>query len=107
MTKKWYENDSLRKECSATVLSTKEVGDHFEIVLDGTVIFPEGGGQLSDQGWIDDIPVYYAAESGDDVRHFTHKALPVGEKVTVRLDWDVRLDRMQQHCGEHMLSYAF
>lgn len=107
MTKKWYENDSLRKECSATVLSTKEVEDHFEIVLDGTVIFPEGGGQLSDQGWIDDIPVYYAAESGDDVRHFTHKALPVGEKVTVRLDWDVRLDRMQQHCGEHMLSYAF
>ena len=41
------------------------------------------------------------------MRHFTHKALPVGKKVTVRLDWDVRLDRMQQHCGEHMLSYAF
>lgn len=46
MTKKWYENDSLRKECSATVLSTKEVGDHFEIVLDGTVIFPEGAGSF-------------------------------------------------------------
>ena len=30
-----------------------------------------------------------------------------GKTVTVKLDWPVRLDRMQQHCGEHILSYAF
>ena len=27
--------------------------------------------------------------------------------MAVKLDWPVRLDRMQQHCGEHILSYAF
>lgn len=27
--------------------------------------------------------------------------------MQAKLDWQVRFDHMQQHCGEHMLSYAF
>lgn len=107
MTVKLYENDSLRRTCQATVVACEQRDDHYEIVLDRTVIFPEGGGQLSDQGKIDDVDVYYAADDGADVRHYTKQPLPVGQAVTVTLDWDLRLDRMQQHCGEHILSYAF
>ena len=80
-------------------------------MLDQTVIFPEGGGQLSDQGEItydaSKIKIEHASEKADVIYHESTSAIPIGEKVTVKLDWQVRLDHMQQHCGEHMLSYAF
>lgn len=107
MTEKLYEKDSMLRSCTATVTDCQQKDDHYEISLDRTVIFPEGGGQLSDQGLINDIPVYYAADDGAQVLHYTRKPLPVGTPVTVTLNWEVRLDRMQQHCGEHILSYAF
>ena len=107
MTEKLYENDSLLQSCQATVVSCEKKEDHYEVILDRTVLFPEGGGQLSDQGWLDKVPVFYASEEGPDVRHWTREPLEPGKTVAVKLDWPVRLDRMQQHCGEHILSYAF
>ncbi|WP_308664211.1 alanyl-tRNA editing protein [uncultured Acidaminococcus sp.] len=107
MTEKLYENDSLLQSCQATVVSCEKKEDHYEVILDRTVLFPEGGGQLSDQGWLDKVPVFYASEEGQDVRHWTREPLEPGKTVAVKLDWPVRLDRMQQHCGEHILSYAF
>lgn len=107
MTEKLYENDSLLQSCQATVVSCEKKEDHYEVILDRTVLFPEGGGQLSDQGWLDKVPVFYASEEGPDVRHWTQEPLEPGKTVAVKLDWPVRLDRMQQHCGEHILSYAF
>ena len=107
MTEKLYENDSLLRDCQATVRSCEKKEDHYEVILDKTVIFPEGGGQLSDRGWLDDVPVYHASEDGAEVRHWTRTPVEPGKTVAVKLDWPVRLDRMQQHCGEHILSYAF
>lgn len=107
MTEKLYENDSLLQSCQATVVSCEKKEEHYEVILDRTVLFPEGGGQLSDQGWLDKVPVFYASEEGTDVRHWTREPLEPGKTVVVKLDWPVRLDRMQQHCGEHILSYAF
>lgn len=107
MTAKLYEDDSMLTTCTATVEDCVQKEDHYEILLDRTVIFPEGGGQLSDQGLLDKVPVYYASEEGEKVWHWTKAPLAAGTSVSVTLNWDVRLDRMQQHCGEHILSYAF
>ena len=52
VTEKLYENNSLLKECQAKVLKCDKNAAGYEIVLDRTVIFPEGGGQLSDKGWL-------------------------------------------------------
>ena len=107
MTEKLFEQNSMLTECDATVVSCTPKEDKFLVVLDKTVIFPEGGGQLSDQGKIDDVKVSYAAEKDKEVIHYADKAFQPGQKVHVTLDWQVRLDRMQQHTGEHILSYAF
>jgi alanyl-tRNA synthetase len=107
MTEKLFEKDSMLKSCDATVVSCTPQDDKYLVVLDRTVIFPEGGGQLSDEGRINDVSVYYAAEENGEVVHYTDKPLPIGGKVKVALDWNIRLDHMQQHCGEHILSYAF
>ena len=48
MTEKLYEQDSMLKSCLATVLSCAEDKRGYAVVLDRTVFFPEGGGQLSE-----------------------------------------------------------
>ena len=42
MTKKLY-YDSERIECEATVLASEKTEDGYDILLDATVIYPEGG----------------------------------------------------------------
>lgn len=107
MTVKLYEKNALLTECQAQVVGCEPEKDYFRVALDQTVIFPEGGGQLSDQGKIQDAEVFHAAEKEGQVWHYTKTPLAVGEKVHVSLNWPLRLDRMQQHTGEHLLSYAF
>lgn len=106
MTKKLYENNALLKECQAIVTACTENAGIYLIELDQTVLFPEGGGQLSDIGKLNDIAVLHVSEKDGHIYHECAAALAVGTNVNVTLDWNVRLDRMQQHLGEHILSYA-
>lgn len=107
MTVKLYENNSLLKSCQAVVTACTESKGKYLIELDQTVFFPEGGGQLSDKGIISDAKVAHVAEKNGHILHECDKPLAVGSMVEAKLDWMVRLDRMQQHLGEHILSYAF
>ena len=50
MTEKLFERDSNLKTCEATVLECEQAPQGYAVVLDRTVLFPEGGGQLSDTG---------------------------------------------------------
>lgn len=106
MTDKLYNDNVMLKECTATVLACEEKDGKFLVELDRTVIFPEGGGQLSDRGKINDVNVLHAGEKEGRIFHECDQPLEVGAQVTVSLDWAVRLDRMQQHCGEHILSFV-
>lgn len=106
MTVKLFENNSLLKECTATVTACTEKEGRYLVELDQTVFFPEGGGQLSDKGKIADVIVSHVSEKDGHIYHECDKPLEVGAEVKAVLDWRVRLDRMQQHLGEHLLSYA-
>ena len=106
MTVKLFENNSLLKECTATVTACTEKEGRYLVELDQTVFFPEGGGQLSDKGKIADVIVSHVSERDGHIYHECDKPLEVGTEVKAVLDWRVRLDRMQQHLGEHLLSYA-
>ena len=106
MTVKLFENNSLLKECMATVTACTEKEGQYLVELDQTVFFPEGGGQLSDKGKINEAVVSHVSEKDGHIYHECDKPLEVGAEVKAVLDWRVRLDRMQQHLGEHLLSYA-
>ena len=106
MTIKLFNDNVMLKNCQATVLACEERDGKFFIELDQTVIFPEGGGQLSDRGKINDVSVLHASEKEGRLWHECDAPLEVGAEVEVTLDWAVRLDRMQQHCGEHILSFV-
>ena len=106
MTIKLFNDNVMLRNCKATVLACEEREGKFFIELDQTVIFPEGGGQLSDRGKINDVNVLHASEKDGRLWHECDAPLEVGAEVEVTLDWAVRLDRMQQHCGEHILSFV-
>lgn len=107
MTEKLYYLDSHRTECDAVVRACTETDRAYEVLLDRTVIFPEGGGQPCDLGTVGDAAILFARDDGAEVTHIVSRPLPVGETVHVTLDWERRFDFMQQHSGEHLLSFAF
>ena len=104
MTEKIYLNDSYCKEFTATVLSCEKAEKGYEVVLDKTAFFPEGGGQSADEGTLDGICVIDVQETDDAIKHLTESELPVGKEVSCVIDWETRFARMQGHSGEHIIS---
>ena len=105
-TQKLYETDAYVQEFNAAVLSCTPQGEAFAFVLDRTAFFPEGGGQPCDLGTLGGAKVLDVRTDGETVTHLTDAPLPVGQTVAGCLDWARRLDAMQQHTGEHILSGA-
>ena len=82
MTEKLYDADAYLWEFSATVVDCHAAGDGFDVILDRTAFFPEGGGQAGDGGTLDGIPVTDVQISQGIVSHRTPSPFPVGTKVT-------------------------
>ena len=91
-------------EMTASVLSCTEENGVFLVTLSSSPLFPEPGGQLSDTGRIDCVPVSEVRTVGGKTIHYCSSPLAVGKTVTVTLDVDARLDHSAQHTGEHILS---
>ncbi len=90
--------------CEAKVISCERAGENYSIVLDRTIIFPEGGGQPADRGSIGAARIIDAKEKDGIVYHICDGEAPIGDGVTVELDIPRRLDHTEQHTGEHILS---
>lgn len=103
-TEKLYYADPFIKEFPATVLSC-EAGKHgYQVVLDCTAFYPEGGGQPADHGTLGDAAVTDVHEKGGVIFHTCDRPLEAGKMVVGSIDWTRRFDHMQQHSGEHICS---
>ena len=107
MTQKLYETDAYVQEFAAAVLSCTPAKGGYAVVLDRTAFFPEGGGQPCDLGTLGTAKVTDVHTDGTTITHTTDAPLEPGTAVTGRIDWPRRLDAMQQHTGEHILSGTF
>ena len=103
-TRKLYYEDVYIKEFTAKVLECREGKKGYEIILDQTAFYPEGGGQPCDLGTLNEIAVTDVREKDGEIVHHTEVALEVGSEVTGKIDWERRFDLMQQHSGEHIVS---
>lgn len=103
-TKQLYYGNPHLSQFSATVLSCEETDSGFEIILDQTAFYPEGGGQAADTGFLSGIRVLDTRERGGTVVHLCSGSLAVGKAVEGSIDYELRFDRMQQHTGEHIVS---
>ena len=103
-TRKLYYEDSHLAAFSARVLSCTPTEKGYEVVLDATAFYPEGGGQAADTGYFGGVRVLDTRERGETVVHQCEQPLEPGQTVEGRIDWERRFDRMQQHSGEHIVS---
>jgi len=104
MSEKLYYRDSFMKEFTATVLSCEQDKAGWKVILDQTAFYPEGGGQPADHGILGGVKVLDVREKEGVILHICQEALPVGQAVTGKIDWERRFDHMQQHSGEHIVS---
>jgi alanyl-tRNA synthetase len=89
----------------------------WQVALDRTAFYPEGGGQPWDMGVLVataksgavlEVAVERVVEDEvGEVWHFVRKPLPQGTEVVGRVDADRRMDHTQQHTGQHLLSAVF
>ena len=112
-TEKYFEADAYRTQAEGRILAIEPDGKGGgKAALDGTVFYPEGGGQPADRGTLTladgtVLTVTDVHESAGVIWH-TVASLPesvsAGAVVTEAIDWAWRFDKMQQHTGEHILS---
>jgi len=101
---KLYEQNAYLKTFTAKVLSCTQGKKGFDIVLDQTAFYPEGGGQPFDTGILGGVEVLEVHERDGHVVHTCKAALDVGSEVCGEIDWERRFDLMQNHSGEHIVS---
>lgn len=89
---------------TARVLSCEKAKDGWLVTLDKTAFYPEGGGQPADHGTLGKARVLDVHEKDGRILHLTDGPLAVGEEVDGEIDPIRRVDMMQQHTGEHILS---
>jgi alanyl-tRNA synthetase len=119
MTDRLYYHDSFLYEFDAEVIDGREgvAEPRLAIILDRTAFYPTSGGQVFDTGWIASasnpelrVQVEEVAEQDDGtILHFMSGNPPfeTGSQVHGAIDQGRRLDHMQQHSGQHVLSAAF
>ena len=104
MTEKLFYQDSHRSTFTAIVQEVRPSGNGYEIILDRTAFFPEGGGQSSDTGSLGGVSVSDVQEIDGKIIHYTDGPLVEGTDVEGCIDWTERFSKMQQHTGEHIVS---
>lgn len=134
MTNRLYYTDPALHAFDAVVVHVEQRDDRLAVTLDRTAFYPSSGGQPFDTGTLgglhvidvvdeDDGSVVHIVEPPSDITERMQGAkggqarvgpgsdgdrplLRPGQAVHGVIDWSRRLDHMQQHTGQHVLSAA-
>src|SRR5436853_6953343 len=107
-----FREDAYLTSTPATVLGLTEKGG---IVVDRTCFYATSGGQPDDSGILvtsaGEFPLVTAVYNDQlktEIAHVPAEGVaerpPVGETVTLKLDWGPRYRRMRMHTALHLLS---
>lgn len=101
---KLYESTPYLTHFSGVVESCTPSKKGFDVILNQTAFYPEGGGQPYDTGTLGGASVLEVHERNGRVVHTCTEALEVGSTVEGKINWERRFDLMQNHSGEHIVS---
>ena len=107
MTERIYYTEPTCRAFEATVTRTGERDGRSLVTLDRTAFYPTSGGQPFDTGRLGSVEVVETIDEDDDIVHVVSAPVAPGTRVRGEIDWARRLDHMQQHTGQHVLSAAF
>ena len=118
-TQQDYYSDTSQTEFSATVLDCKSLTQiqieslnlssevvvtptHY-VVLDRTLFYPEGGGQLGDQGTLGEAKVVDTRIENGVIYHLTNCSVEEGG-ISGQIDWESRRQLMDHHTAVHIVG---
>ncbi|MBY0503200.1 MAG: alanyl-tRNA editing protein [Bryobacteraceae bacterium] len=98
-TRKLFWEDPYRTSLDTRIRAV--AGD--EVSLDETILYALSGGQESDAGTINGLPVLAARKEGLDIWYRLPAAFTAGEAVQVKLDWPRRYALMRLHFAAELV----
>jgi alanyl-tRNA synthetase len=103
-TTRLYYDDAVLGCFSATVTATTDGGR--VVYLDRSAFYPTSGGQPHDLGTLADVAIVDVVDEEERVAHHLAEPLDLaaGSMVVGQVDMARRVDHMQQHTGQHLLS---
>lgn len=102
-----YYDDMYQTEIDAEVINIKNINGITYLILDKTLFFPEGGGQPSDTGTINNIGIQELKYKDEQVLHQVNaNVFKVGDKINLKIDWTHRHKYMRIHSAGHLLHEA-
>jgi alanyl-tRNA synthetase len=106
VTRRLFYEDQYLREFSSRVIRRLEIAGRPAVVLEATAFYPTSGGQPHDTGSINGARVVDVVEEGEEIVHVLDRAFD-GDEARGTVDWARRMDHLQQHHGQHLLSEAF
>jgi len=114
-TGRHYYDDTSRTQFEANVLHCTEIDPSalnlssevqgtptHAVILDHTLFYPEGGGQLGDSGTLGDATVFDTHIEGDIILHLTNG--PLSGAVNGEVSWERRKQLMDHHTSVHIIG---
>lgn len=108
MTKKLYWKYPYKTSFKAEIIEVKEKG----LILDKTLFYPQGGGQVCDKGVIKkynkEFNVKFVSKEGQNILHHLsgrfQDYLKQKDLIDGKIDWKYRYGVMCAHSSQHVLS---
>ncbi len=108
-TRRIFHENPYAKRISAKIVCIREN----RVVLDRTIVYPTGGGQVSDTGVLTygekRYIIKHAEKQGETIIHYLDREardLKPGDTVLVEIDWDRRYANMRHHTATHIMLGA-
>lgn len=98
-----FERQPYLTDLEAEIVDVREESGEWLAVLQDTILYPEGGGQPSDRGRLNDVAVSSVRKTDSGLQHVLEGPAEPGRGRLV-LDWGRRYDHMQQHTAQHLLT---
>lgn len=106
MTERYYLENPYLTELNAHIIHRFKRDNLYFIELDKTIAYPNlSGGQPTEGGLLENLPLENTIEEDNKIYHVLKTDLSK-PKVLLKINWKKRFDYMQQHSGQHVLSYC-
>lgn len=102
MTERLYYTDSFLSSFTASIAEQADGGRR--IYLDRTAFYPTSGGQPHDTGTLGGVQVVDVVDEDDRIAHLLAQPVEATGSIEGVIDWSRRLDHIQQHTAQHLLS---
>lgn len=104
MDEEIYLQNPYLEELKGEVIEKKKKGNEYHIVLNRTIFYPRQTDAINiDSGTINGVKVLDVFKDRGKIKHIVKENIS-NKDVTMKIDWNIRFDFMQQHTGKHILA---